>query len=86
MCYPLQIRSIIIIIIILIRDTVNTLYMHNPHSIPYPPRWQQIFLLPMNVCKIAGWVANSVGLDQTPRSAASDQGLHCLLRPVFPNT
>ena len=32
-----------------------------------------------------GWVANSVGPDQTPRSAASDLGLHCLLRPVCPN-
>ena len=29
---------------------------------------------------------NSVDLDQTPRSVAFDQGLHCLLRPVFPNT
>ena len=31
------------------------------------------------------WVANSVDPDQTPRSAASDLGLHCLLRPVRPN-
>ena len=38
-------------------------------------------LLPMNV-----WVANSVDPDQTPRSAASDLGLHCLLKPVSPNT
>ena len=37
------------------------------------------------VCKITGWVANRVDPDQTPRSAASDQGLHCLLRPVCPN-
>ena len=43
-------------------------------------------LLPVNVCKIAGWEANSVDLDQTPRSAASDLGLHCLPRPVCPNT
>ena len=34
----------------------------------------------------AGWVANNVDTDQTPRSAASDLGLHCLLRPVCPNT
>ena len=40
----------------------------------------------MNVYKIAGRVANSVDPDQTPRSAESDLGLHCLLRPVFPNT
>ena len=30
-------------------------------------------------------VANSVDPDQTPRSAASDLGLHCLLRSVCPN-
>ena len=30
---------------------------------------------------IVGLVANSVGPDQTPQNAASDQGLHCL--PVF---
>ena len=40
----------------------------------------------MNGCKIAGCVANSVDPDQTPRSAASDLGLHCLPRPVFANT
>ena len=40
----------------------------------------------MNVYKIARWVANSVDPDQMPRFAASDQGLHYLLRPVFPNT
>ena len=32
--------------------------------------------------KIAGWVANNVDL----HSAASHLGLHCLLRPVCPNT
>ena len=36
--------------------------------------------------KIAGWVANSVDPDEMPHSAASHQGLHCLLRPVCPNT
>ena len=34
----------------------------------------------------AAEVANSVDTDQTPRSAASDLGLHCLHRPVNPNT
>ena len=29
---------------------------------------------------------NSVDPDQTPRSAASDLGLHCMLRPICPNT
>ena len=37
-------------------------------------------------CKTVGWMANSVDPDQTPRSAASDLGLHCLLRPVYSNT
>ena len=45
-----------------------------------------VHLLPVNVCKIAEWVANCVDPDQTPRSAASDLGLHCLLRYVCPNT
>ena len=31
-------------------------------------------------------MANSVDSDQTPQSAASDLGLHCFLRPVFPYT
>ena len=31
-------------------------------------------------------MANSVGPDETPRSAASHLGLYCLLRPVCPNT
>ena len=36
--------------------------------------------------KNAGWVANSVDPDETPRSAVSHLGLYCLLRPVCPNT
>ena len=43
-------------------------------------------LPPMLCLKIAGWVANSVDPDETPRSAASHLGLHCLLRLVCPNT
>ena len=31
-------------------------------------------------------MADSVDQDQTPHSAASDLGLHCLHRPVSPNT
>ena len=31
-------------------------------------------------------VANSVDSDQTMHSVASDLGLHCLLRPICPNT
>ena len=41
-------------------------------------------LLHFNVCKTMGFMANSVDQDQTPRSAASDLGLHFLLRPVRP--
>ena len=39
----------------------------------------------LDVYKIAGCVANSVDRDQTSHSAASDLGLHCLLRPAWPN-
>ena len=31
-------------------------------------------------------MANSVDPDQMPHSAASDLGLHCLQRPICPNT
>ena len=34
------------------------------------------------IFQIAGRVANSVDPDQTLHSAASDLGLHCLVRPV----
>ena len=44
--------------------------------------FNKCILLLMNVCKIAGSVANIVDPDQTPRTAASEQGLHCLLRPL----
>ena len=40
---------------------------------------QSILLLRANVFKFAGWVPNRVDPDQTPRSAASDLGLPCLL-------
>ena len=39
----------------------------------------------MNVCKSVRWVLNSVYPDQTPRYVASDVGLGCLLRSVYPN-
>ena len=38
------------------------------------------------VLNIAVCMANSVDPDQMPHSAASDQGLHCLQRPICPNT
>ena len=45
-----------------------------------------MLLLPVNMCKISGWVANSVDPDQTPLNAASDRGLHYVLKHVCPNT
>ena len=36
--------------------------------------------------KIVGWVTNSVDTDEMPHSAASHLDIHCLLRPVCPNT
>ena len=47
--------------------------------------WASTIHYPMLCLKIAGWVANSVDPDETPRSAASHLGLYCLLRPVCPN-
>ena len=38
------------------------------------------------VVSFVGFVAISVNPDKTPHSAASDQGLHCLLRSVCSNT
>ena len=48
--------------------------------------WTSTIHYPMLCLNIAGWVANSVDPDETPRSAASHLGLNCLLRPVCPNT
>ena len=42
-------------------------------------------LLPLNMYKIVGSVANIVDPDQMPQNVASDLGLHCLLRPVCLN-
>ena len=39
------------------------------------------YSLPVDVSQNCLIVANSVDPDQTPRSAASDLGLHCLLMP-----
>ena len=55
-------------------------YSH-PCCLPYISL-QQVILLPVSLSKIAEWVANTVDPDQTPRFAASDLGLHCLLRSV----
>ena len=41
----------------------------------------QSISLPAKVSNITGWIAKSVEPD-----GASGQGLHCLLRPVCPNT
>ena len=41
---------------------------------------------PMLCLKIARWVTNSVDPDETPHFVASHLGLHCLLRPICPNT
>ena len=38
-------------------------------------------LLPVDVSR----TASNVDFDLTPRSVASDRGLHCLFRPVYPN-
>ena len=48
--------------------------------------FKKTILLPVSACKIAEWVTNCVDHDQTPFSAASDKGLHCLLRSVYLHT
>ena len=48
-------------------------------------RSNMVLILKCNWCLKAARVANSVDLDQTPHSVASDLGLLCLLRPVCPN-
>ena len=53
----------------------------------FPEKFTSLtLLLPVKVFKITGRVANSVDPVQTPRSAASDLCLHCLLRPVWVST
>ena len=47
--------------------------------------WTSTIHYPMLCLKTAGWVANSVDPDETPRSVASHLGLNCLRRPVCPN-
>ena len=44
--------------------------------------FNKTILLPIIVCKIVGWVANSVDPDQMPHSVESNLVLHCLLRVV----
>ena len=68
------------------QDTVFTLNSHTLTFYLISLFTSLLILLLMNVCKIARRVANDVDPDQTPRSAASDLGLHCLHRPPFPNT
>ena len=58
----------------------------NPYYLYYISLQQVHLGLLGNMCKIVGRVTNSVDPDQTFCSAASDLGLHCLLRPVCPNT
>ena len=47
--------------------------------------WTSTIHYPMLCLKIDGWVANSVDQDETPRSAASNLGLYCLLRHICSN-
>ena len=68
--------------------TIFAIIIQTPYYLTYPKIWTSPFyLIYLFLClKFAEWVANSVDPDQTPRSAGSDQDLHCLLMPVCPNT
>ena len=52
----------------------------------YTKIWTSQFYYLSLCLKIAGWVPNSIGIDQILYSSASDLGLLCLLRPVCLNT
>ena len=43
-------------------------------------------LMYLKYCCMYTCIANSVDPDQMPLAAASDLGLHCLQRPICPNT
>ena len=51
-----------------------------------PKIWTSPFYYLVTLVQIAGCVANSVNPHPMPQNVASDQGLHCLLRPVCLNT
>ena len=57
----------------------------NPYH-TYPKIWTNSFYYLSTCILTAGWVANSVDPGQTPRFAASDLGLHYLLRLFHPIT
>ena len=61
------------------RDNESRLYLPLMLRHPYssPPADSKFF---------SGRVANCVDLDHTSHSTSSDLGLHCLLKPVCPNT
>ena len=48
--------------------------------------WTSLFYCLLRYLKPARWLANSVGLNQMPNPVAFDMGLHCLLKPVYPDT
>ena len=56
----------------------NTIFTIIIHTVAIYSSFNKSILLPMSVYKIAEWLANSVDPNQTPRSVASDLGLHCL--------
>ena len=48
--------------------------------------WSKPFKYLLICLKIGGCVADRVNPDQMLHSAATDLGLHSLLKPVYPNT
>ena len=53
------------------------------NSLPYLfKKFNKNYVQPVVVSWIAGWLANSVDLDEMRHSVSSGLGLHCLLRPV----
>ena len=71
-------KKCLFFIIIINLFTSNGLFFHNLLNRLWTFQYQGVWL---GLIKIPVFNANSVDPDQTPRSAASDLGLHCL--PIF---
>ena len=67
-------------------NVVNVLNIYPKYSDTSTPYHTYSKIYYLMCLKIAGLVANSIDPDEMPHSAASHLGLHCLLRPVCPNT
>ena len=52
----------------------------------HPKIWTYAVYYLLMCLKTAEWMANSIVSDQTQQKAVFDLGLHCLIRPICPDT